>query len=78
MSLAVLMRKSMRTPQVREKSRASPLFNWPRYPGGAIAGALIGVSSVMLFFIPALRSVLFVAFILAIVLWALLSNRSED
>lgn len=62
------------------ESKVSPLSNWPRYPGGAIAGALIGVTSIVAFFIgvPPLRFVLPAALILALVLWLLRSRRSDD
>jgi predicted lipid-binding transport protein (Tim44 family) len=68
------------TPPANFATEPSPLSNWPRYPGGAIAGALIGIASVVLFFIgiPALRSVLPVALVIAVVLWVLRSCRSDD
>jgi hypothetical protein len=74
------MREGPPNPQVNGGSKGSPLSNWPRYPGGAIAGGLIGIASVLLFFIgvPALRSVLPAALVLAAVLWALRSRRSDD
>ena len=61
-------------------SKAAPLSNWPRYPGGAIAGALFAVFSVALFFLdsPALRSYLGWARIIVVVLWALILFRSRE
>jgi hypothetical protein len=61
-------------------SQESPLSNWPRYPGGAIAGALFAVFSVALFFLdtPALRSYLSAARIVVVVLWGLVLLRPRD
>lgn len=77
------MREASAVRQVHGESKRSPLSNlsnWPRYPGGAIAGGLIGIASVLVFFIgiPALRSVLPAALVLVVVLWALRSRRSDD
>jgi hypothetical protein len=74
------MQEGAPTPRVHGGSRPSPLSHWPRYPGGAIAGVLIGSASVLLFFIggPALRAMLPTALVLAVALWALRSSRSPD
>ncbi len=50
------------------------LSNWPRYPGGAIAGASLAIASVLLFFIgpQTLRSYLPGVLVIAVVLWVLL------
>jgi hypothetical protein len=71
--------KARQLPHTNGGSQFSPLSDWPRYPGGAIAGALVGAASVVLFFvgIPSLRSVLPVAVVLIIVLWAFRSRRSD-
>ena len=67
------------TPQTDRPSKFSPLSNWPRYPGGAIAGVLVGAASVLLFFVGnrSLGSVLPVAAILVVIFWALRSGRSN-
>jgi hypothetical protein len=51
-------------------TKVSPLSNWPRYPGGVIAGALIAVVSILIFLtnIPALRDFLRAGQIIAAVL----------
>jgi hypothetical protein len=67
-------------PQKPSGSKLSSLSNWPRYPGGAIAGALIAVASVLLFFVGVdwLQSVLPAALLLVVVLWALRPRRLDD
>jgi len=72
------MHEGTPAPQKRGGSKLSLLSNWPRYPGGAIAGGLIGVASIVLFFIPSLRSVLPAALILVVALWALRPCRFDD
>jgi apolipoprotein N-acyltransferase len=74
------MREGTPTPQMHGGNKISPLSNWPRYPGGAIAGALIGVASILVFFIgvPPIQFVLPAALILALMLWVLRSRRSDD
>jgi hypothetical protein len=61
-------------------SKFSPLSNWPRYPGGVMAGALAAVVSIVIFVvdIPALRDYLRAAQMLVVVLWALGACRSDD
>jgi hypothetical protein len=56
------------------------LSEWPVYPGGGIAGALLAVSSVVIFVadVPALRDCLPVARALLVLLWALRICRSGD
>jgi hypothetical protein len=44
------MREGTPISQMPSGSKVSPLSNWPRYPGGAIAGGLIGLASVLVFF----------------------------
>lgn len=56
------------------------MSNWPRYPGGVIAGALIAAASVLMFFIdnPALRHFLRAAGIVVLALWVWRLCRSDD
>ncbi|MBI4890674.1 MAG: hypothetical protein HY821_08610 [Acidobacteria bacterium] len=56
--------------------RVSPLSNWPRYPGGAVAGALVGVASVLVFFLGAPSVV--PVFTLGAAAWVLLACLSDD
>ena len=79
------MHEGTPTRQIKDRhvgSKFSPLSNWPKYPGGVIAGALVAVFGVLLFFIdsPALRQYLRVAgIVVAVVLcvfWALRACRS--
>jgi len=74
------MREGTPPPQMHGGNKVSPLSNWPRYPGGAIAGVLIGVASILLFFtgIPPLWFVLLAALIVALVLSVLRSRRLDD
>ena len=67
-------------PRRRVGGSASPLSNWPRYPGGVIAGALIAAASVLMFFIdnPALRHFLRAAGIVVLALWVWRLCRSDD
>jgi hypothetical protein len=61
-----------------EGGKISPLSNWPRYAGGAIAGGLIAVAGIVLFLIPSLRSILFAVPILLALIWVLHSRRSGE
>ena len=74
------MREGTQIPQRPGEAKVSPLSNWPRYPGGAIAGAVIGVVSVLVFFfgVSLLRYIFLAALVVAVVLRALRSSRSED
>jgi hypothetical protein len=74
------MREGTQIPLRPGNAKVSPLSNWPRYPGGAIAGAVIGVASVLAFFfgISLLRYVFLAALAVAVVLRVLRSSRSED
>jgi hypothetical protein len=58
----------------------SRLSEWPVYPGGGIAGALLAVASVVIFLgnSPGLRNYLPVARALLVLLWALRSCRCDD
>ena len=61
------------------ESKFSPLSNWPRYPGGVIAGALVAIVSILIFLIdsPVLRQYLRGAGIVVLVLWVLWVLRSS-
>ena len=64
-------------------SKFSPLSNWPRYPGGVMAGTLVAVVSIVIFVmdVPALRDFLRAAQMFVVVLWvlwALRTCRSDD
>lgn len=63
----------MRTPWL------SRLSNWPRNPGGAIAGALTAIGSVLAYFLDLpLFQTLTGLLMLAAVAWAVAAPRSED
>jgi hypothetical protein len=65
---------------MQEGSKTSPLSNWPRYPGGFIAGALLAVVGVLVFLtdISALRPFFPAARVFVLVVWALQACRSDD
>jgi hypothetical protein len=65
------MDEGIANPPKHVVSKASRLSHWPRYPGGAIAGALNAAASILIFFIdrPALRNYLRAAGVFVVVLW---------
>lgn len=54
------------------------LSNWPRYPGGAIAGALIAIAAVALFLNPGLQSLTRITGVAIVLLLALRSRTPPD
>src|SRR5215510_5609029 len=62
------------------EGKVSPLSNWPRYPGGAIAGALIALARVLVFVfdVPWLWYIVPAALVFADVVRMIRSARSHD
>ena len=57
----------------QDGSKPEPLSRWPRYPGGAIAGAVVAIvgTLVFLFNFPELRHFLSVVRLFVVALWLL-------